>query len=150
KEEEKNAVEETDKPDKLVVWVNDEESQKVALREIFDKYEEETGITVEQVEMNMLDQIEALALDGPAGKGPDLFFQPHDRIGNIVLQGLADPVELGDAKEEYVGTSIEAVTYDGDIWGAPLVVETYGTFYNKDLVDKAPETMDELMEIAKT
>ncbi|GIN56717.1 extracellular solute-binding protein [Lederbergia ruris] len=147
---EENKGEETDKPEKLTVWVNDEESQKVVLREIFDKYEEETGITIETVEMNMLDQIEALALDGPAGKGPDLFFQPHDRIGNVVLQGLAEPVDLGEVQGDYVDTAIEAVTYDGEIWGAPLVVETYGTFYNKDLVEKAPETMDELMEIAES
>src|SRR5699024_12214389 len=99
--------------------------------------------------MNMLDQIEAVALDGLSGIGPDLFFQPHDRIGNVVLQGLAEPVDLGDAQSSYVDTAIDAVTYDGDVWGAPLVVETYGTFYNKQLVDKAPETMDELMDIAK-
>lgn len=147
KEENKEA--ESDKPEKLVVWVNDEEKQKEALRVIFDKYEQETGIKVESLAMSMLDQVEAMALDGPAGKGPDLFFQPHDRIGNIVLQGLAQPVDLGDAKGDYVQTAIDAVTYDGDIYGAPLVVETYGTFYNKDLVDKAPETMEELMAIAK-
>ena len=86
---EKENTGESDKPEKLVVWVNDEASQKAALNEIFTKYEEETGIKIESVEMNMLDQIEALALDGPSGKGPDLFFQPHDRIGNVVLQGLA-------------------------------------------------------------
>jgi len=146
---EKENTGESDKPEKLAVWVNDEASQKAALNEIFTKYEEETGIKIESVEMNMLDQIEALALDGPSGKGPDLFFQPHDRIGNVVLQGLAEPVDLGDAKSSYVDTAIDAVTYDGDVWGAPLVVETYGTFYNKQLVDKAPETMDELMDIAK-
>lgn len=147
--EKKENKAEADKPEKLVVWVNDEEKQKDALREIFDKYEQEKGIKVETVTMSMLDQVEALALDGPAGKGPDLFFQPHDRIGNIVLQGLAAPVDLSDVKDDYVGTAIDAVTYDGETWGAPLVVETYGTFYNKDLVEKAPETMEELMAIAE-
>ncbi|RDI47804.1 sugar ABC transporter substrate-binding protein [Falsibacillus pallidus] len=148
-EDTKKKTEEAAKPDKLVVWVNNEDKQKQALQDIFAKYTEKTGIKVEAVPMDMLDQVKTLALDGPAGKGPDLFFQPHDRIGSIVLQGLADPVDLGDAKGDYIDTAVDAVTYDGKVWGAPLVVETYGTFYNKDLVDKAPETMDELMEIAK-
>jgi len=81
------------------------------------------------VGVNMLDQTKKLALDGPAGKGPDVFYQPHDRIGDIVLQGLADPVDLGDAKGEYSPTAINAVTYDGKTYGVPMVVETYGVFY---------------------
>ncbi|MEW9501623.1 extracellular solute-binding protein [Jeotgalibacillus marinus] len=141
--------EEAEKPESLKVWVNPVEDQKAALDEIFSKYTEETGIEIEATPMNMLDQIEALNLDGPAGNGPDLFFQPHDRIGNIILQNLATPVDLGDAEGEYSETAIEAVTFDGEIWGAPLVVETYGTFYNKDLVDEAPTTMEELMAIAE-
>ncbi|WP_199426422.1 sugar ABC transporter substrate-binding protein [Thermaerobacillus caldiproteolyticus] len=143
------ATENVKKPEKLVVWVNDEEKQKQALSDIFKKYTEKTGIKIEMVAVSMLDQAKKLALDGPAGKGPDVFYQPHDRIGDIVLQGLADPVDLGDVKGEYSKTAIDAVTYDGDIYGAPLVVETYGLFYNKDLVPQAPKTMDELMNIAK-
>jgi arabinogalactan oligomer/maltooligosaccharide transport system substrate-binding protein len=137
------------KPEKLVVWVNDEEKQKQALSDIFKKYTEKTGIKIEMVAVSMLDQAKKLALDGPAGKGPDVFYQPHDRIGDIVLQGLAEPVDLGDAKNDYSKTAINAVTYDGEIYGAPMVVETYGLFYNKDLVPQAPKTMDELMNIAK-
>ncbi len=78
-----------------------------------------------------------------------MFYQPHDRIGDIVLQGLADPVDLGDAKGEYSPTAINAVTYDGKTYGVPMVVETYGVFYNKNLVPEAPKTMDDLMNIAK-
>ncbi|WAA13045.1 sugar ABC transporter substrate-binding protein [Fervidibacillus halotolerans] len=143
-----NSGEEVEKPDKLVVWVNDEEKQKEALEQIFNKYTEETGIEIEMVEVSMLDQIQNLSLDGPAGKGPDVFFQPHDRIGDIVLQGLADPIDLGDEKEDYSETAISAVTYDGETYGAPLVVETYGMFYNKDRVSEAPKTFEELQKIA--
>ncbi|WP_457786437.1 sugar ABC transporter substrate-binding protein [Geobacillus sp. Geo 8.1] len=142
-------AEQDKKPEKLVVWVNDDEKQKQALKDIFQKYTEKTGIKIEMVAVSMLDQTKKLALDGPAGKGPDVFYQPHDRIGDIVLQGLADPVDLGDAKGEYSPTAINAVTYDGKTYGVPMVVETYGVFYNKNLVPEAPKTMDDLMNIAK-
>ncbi|GCD83830.1 maltose ABC transporter substrate-binding protein [Parageobacillus thermoglucosidasius] len=144
-----NATENVKKPEKLVVWVNDEEKQKQALNDIFKKYTEKTGIKVETVAVSMLDQAKKIALDGPAGKGPDIFYQPHDRIGDIVLQGLADPVDLGDAKSEYSKTAMDAVTYDAQTYGVPFVVETYGLFYNKNLVPEAPKTMEELMKIAK-
>ncbi|WP_227395783.1 sugar ABC transporter substrate-binding protein [Jeotgalibacillus aurantiacus] len=139
----------SEQPESLKVWVNDSEEQKAALDELFARYTEETGIAIETTPMNMLDQVEALNLDGPAGNGPDLFFQPHDRIGNIVLQGLAAPIDLGEAEGDYSETAIEAITYDGETYGAPLVVETYATFYNKDLVPEAPATMDDLMAIAE-
>ncbi|GGD17773.1 sugar ABC transporter substrate-binding protein [Pontibacillus salipaludis] len=140
---------ESGKPDTLTLWVNDDDKQVEAIKTITDKYTEETGINIEMTRINMTDQVEKLDLDGPTGNGPDLFFQPHDRLGNLVVRGLAEPVDLGDAKDGYTDTAISAMTYDGDIWGAPAVIETYGLFYNKSLVDKAPETMDELMAIAK-
>ncbi|GAA0348640.1 sugar ABC transporter substrate-binding protein [Bacillus horti] len=140
---------EANKPDSLKVWVNDESTQREALQTIFDNFETEYGIKVDVTPMNMLDQIEALALDAPAGNGPDIFFQPHDRIGNIVSSGLAEPVSIDDVIGDYVDTAIDAVTYDGEYYGLPLVVETYATYYNKSLVDKAPETMAEVMQIAE-
>jgi arabinogalactan oligomer/maltooligosaccharide transport system substrate-binding protein len=139
---------EASKPDKLVVWVNNEEQQKKALKEIFDAYTEKTGITVKMVSVNMLDQVKNLALDGPAGKGPDIFFQPHDRIGDIVMQGLAEPVNIDDVKSSYSETAISAVTYDGKIYGVPQVIETYGLYYNKDRVKEPPKTLEELQKIA--
>ncbi|GAA0314522.1 maltodextrin ABC transporter substrate-binding protein [Bacillus carboniphilus] len=137
-----------EKPESLKVWVNDEEKQKEALQTIFDKYTEETGIEIDVTAISMLDQVEAIALDGPAGNGPDIFFQPHDRIGSIVAAGHADPVDLGDALDTYTQSAVDAVTYDGETYGAPLVVETYGLFYNKDLVENAPATIEELNAIA--
>ncbi|KIL45657.1 sugar ABC transporter substrate-binding protein [Jeotgalibacillus soli] len=144
-----DAATEGDQPEVLKVWVNDDEDQTAAATQVFEKFTEETGIEIEATPMNMLDAVQALDLDGPAGNGPDLFFQPHDRIGDLVNRGLAAPIDLGDAEGEYSETAIKAVTFDGATYGAPLVVETYATFYNKDLVEEAPATMDELMAIAK-
>ncbi|MGD6833797.1 sugar ABC transporter substrate-binding protein [Sutcliffiella halmapala] len=138
-----------EKPEKLTVWVNDQEEQKAALEEIFAAYTEETGIKVEATGISMLDQIEVLALDAPSGKGPDIYFQPHDRIGDIVLQGLADPIDLGEDAAKYSETAMDAVTVDGEVYGVPQVIETYGLFYNKDLVSaEEVATMEGLMKVA--
>jgi arabinogalactan oligomer/maltooligosaccharide transport system substrate-binding protein len=138
------------KPDSLTMWVNDEESQVQAYEEIAAKYEEENGISVNIVPQSMLDQLDALSLDGPAGHGPDLFFHPHDRVGAIYLQGLAAELEVtADQLAGYPEGALQALSYEGFQFGIPAVIETYGLFYNTDLIPEAPETMDELLEIAK-
>src|SRR5690625_2105432 len=72
-----------EKPEKLVLWVNDEEVQIAALETMTENYKNETDIEVELIPVDMLDQVEKLDLEGPAGNGPDIIFQPHDRIGDL-------------------------------------------------------------------
>lgn len=149
KKEEKADGEMPEKPEKLKLWVNAEEKQEEAVKQITEKYTEETGIEIEMVPVDMLEQVEKLDVEGPAGNGPDIIFQPHDRIGDLVLRGLVDPVDLGDAESDYTDTALEAVTYDGDYWGYPAVIETYAMYYNKSLVDEEPTTMEDIMAIAE-
>lgn len=153
------------KPDSLNIWVNADDTQAKAIKDITDKYTEKTGIKVNATKINMLDQQKKLAVVGPQGKGPDLFFQPQDRIGDLVTQGLVAPVDPFVTQDELSGYSEPAlhavtVTYKepslGDteakshIYGFPAVTETYTLFYNKDLVKNPPKTFDELKATAKS
>lgn len=137
-----------EKPDKLKLWVNAEEKQEDAVKEITEKYTEETGIEVELVPVDMLEQVEKLDVEGPVGNGPDIIFQPHDRIGDLVIRGLVDSVDLGENESDYTDTALEAIQYDGEYWGFPAVVDTYAMYYNKSLVDE-PKTMEDIMTIAE-
>ena len=139
-----------EKPEKLLLWVNAEEKQEEAIAKITESYTEETGIKVDLVPVDMLEQVEKLDLEGPAGNGPDIIFQPHDRIGDLVTRGLVDPVNLSELKGDYTETALEAVQYDGESWGYPAVIETYGMYYNKALVNEAPQTMADIMTIAES
>src|SRR5699024_9464148 len=71
----------TEKPEKLKLWVNDEDKQEQAVEEITDKYTDETGIEVELTPVDMLDQIEKLDVESAAGHGHDNIFQAHYRVG---------------------------------------------------------------------
>ena len=105
-----------EKPDSLLVWINDEDIAEDVSLEIFERYTEETGIEVEYERVALPDQLQELALAGPTGDGPDLFFQPQDRLGDAVTQGLAVPFNYTD--EELNGFSeaaIDAFTYEGEI-----------------------------------
>lgn len=138
---------EPEKPESLSVWL-DGENQIATYGEIFDKYEEETGIAVEYTEVSMTDQLEQLSLDAPAGQGPDIFQQAHDMIGSAYLQGLGlelDPEEFD--LENFNENAIEAYTYEGSLMGVPFASESAALYYNKDLIDEAPATTEELESI---
>ena len=142
-----------EKPESLHMWVNNEEQQLDAYEEITARFTEEYGIDVQITPYEMLEQLEGMSLDGPAGQGPDLFFQPHDRMGDIYLQGLAAELDLTDDQLERLGEyneeAVQSFSFEGIQFGIPAVVETYALFVNNELVPEAPETMDELMDIAR-
>lgn len=140
-----------EKPDELVVWVNDEEEALEAARAMFDKYSEETGIDISLEAVPMPDQVQRLSLAGPAGDGPDLFFQPQDRLGDVVAQGLAEPLRLSDVElNEYSEAAIDAFTYEGEVYGVPVAIETYFIYYNKSIINEVPTTIDEVFEMSET
>lgn len=147
--EESTEGEMPEKPESLTLWVNAEEKQEEAVKQITDKYTDETGIAVELVPVDMLEQVEKLDVEGPAGNGPDIIFQPHDRIGDLAIRGLVDPVDLSEVESEYTDIALDGVTFDGEYWGYPAVMETYAMYYNKSLVESEPETMEDIMAIAE-
>ena len=118
------------------------------INEIKDTFEKENDVKIKLVEKDMFDQLESLALDGPAGKGPDVMMAAYDRIGALGQQGHLAEVKLGN-ESAYDETDKAQVTYDGKIYGEPAVIETRVLYYNKDLVDTAPATFKDLENLSK-
>lgn len=89
----------------------------------------------------------------PAGQGPDILMEPHDRLGSFIVPGLlsAAPKNLLTAaqKSDYVPVSLQAFSYGGKLYGLPWARETYFMFYNKDLVKAPPTTWGGVIETAK-
>lgn len=93
-----------------------------------------------------------IALDGPAGVGPDLFAAPHDKLGELVAGGHIKPtVGFDIIKSEVLGACSKALTYDGVMYGYPVSAETYALFYNKALVSESelPKTWEDLIPWAQ-
>lgn len=86
----------------------------------------------------------------PGGDGPELFAWAHDWIGahheREFLYDASDDLDV-DLEEEFVSTGVDAVTYQGNVYGLPLAGEVPTLMYNKDLVDEPPETFDEMESI---
>jgi arabinogalactan oligomer/maltooligosaccharide transport system substrate-binding protein len=146
-------TENINKPDKLVMWVHDEPVQLDAYKEITESFTNEYGIAVEIIPYAQGDQLEGIALDGPSGIGPDLFYTAHDQIGNIYNQGLAAELEFTEKQAKklsnYNKDVIQSFSYEGEQYGIPAVVETYLMFYNKSIIDSPPTTISEMMSLPK-
>ncbi|PKR78177.1 cyclodextrin-binding protein [Halalkalibacillus sediminis] len=138
-----------EKPEKLVVWADEEKS--VGIEDAIAAFEEEHGIEIEVSELEMATkQKEQLRLDGPAGTGPDVLTLPHDQIGQMAKEGLVDPISVDDETLGiYTDSSVQAVTFEGETYGIPKATETPVLIYNKEHMEEAPESMEELYEMSQ-
>ncbi len=93
------------------------------------------------------------------GTGPDVAACALDWVTTLGNAGLLAPLDDYIAADgvdtaEYVQGAINASTINGNLYGLPFRSETYVLYYNVDILkaagfDKAPETWDEVVEIAK-
>jgi len=131
--------------DNLTLWVYDDGRIEV-LTQLGEEFAEEfgVGVTVEAVD---LAELRNQMLLGASGSGPDLAIIPHDNLGALVENGAVAEIDLGDKAGEYLPNAVTGFTYNGAVYGVPLVVENIGFFYNTDMVDAAPTTWDEVREV---
>lgn len=118
------------------------------INSIKDQFEKDNDVKIKLVEKDMFEQLEALPLDGPANKAPDVMMSAYDRIGSLGIQGHLAEVKLGN-NDNYDDTDKAQVTINGKIYGEPAVIETLVLFYNKDLVPEAPKTFSDLEALGK-
>jgi maltose/maltodextrin transport system substrate-binding protein len=123
---------------KLLVWINGDKAYS-GLQKVGDAFEKVSGVKV--VVEHPVDATDKFQQAAGAGKGPDVFCWPHDRVGDWAKAGLLTPLRPSPR--------LKAMTYRGRIWGYPIAIETTGLIYNKALVPKPPQTWDEVIAIDK-
>lgn len=131
----------------LLVWAD--ETRATVVEELGAAFAEEYGVELVVQQMAFGDIRDQLRIAGPAGEGPDVIIGAHDWVGELVTNGLLAPIDLGERAEEFVPVSLTAFTWDGELYGIPYAVENIGFFYNTDLVEAAPATWDEVVEVSK-
>jgi maltose/maltodextrin transport system substrate-binding protein len=132
---------------KLLVWINGDKAY-TGLQKVGDAFEKASGVKV--VVEHPVDATDKFQQAAGAGKGPDIFCWPHDRVGEWAKSGLLTPLrpskKIYDEVEE---AAWKAFAYQGKIWGYPIAIETTGLIYNKALVPTPPATFDELIALDK-
>ncbi|HEX2013049.1 MAG TPA: maltose/maltodextrin ABC transporter substrate-binding protein MalE [Roseateles sp.] len=134
-------------PHKLLVWINGDKAYN-GLQKVGNAFEKVSGVKV--VVEHPVDAPDKFQQAAGAGKGPDVFCWPHDRVGEWAKAGLIMPVQPGRRLHAEVDEAAwRAFGYRGKTWGYPIAFETSGLIYNKALVTEPPATFDELIALDK-
>ena len=134
-------------PPRLLVWINGDKGYN-GLQKVGDAFEKVSGVkVVVQHPEGAPDKFQAAA---GAGKGPDIFCWPHDRVGEWAKSGLIVPVQPPRRiRDEIEASAWQAFTWRGKVWGYPLAIEAIGLIYNKALVKTPPATWDDVFALDK-
>ena len=126
----------------LRVWINGDKGYN-GLQKVGDRFEAESGVRV--VVQHPEGAPDKFQSSTGAGKGPDVFCWPHDRVGEWARSGLIVPVyprrKLRDSIES---SAWDAFGYNGKTWGYPLAIEAIGLIYNRQLVPTPPKDFAEI------
>jgi len=129
----------------LVIWAD--EKRIPALEALVDEFAATAGVEIVLEQVALSDMQEQTRIAIPAGEGPDIFINPHDRTGESVESGLIAPIDLGAKEDQFLQSALDAFTYNGQLYGMPYATENVALFRNVDLVPEPVETWDELMEV---
>ncbi|KJL31110.1 sugar ABC transporter substrate-binding protein [Microbacterium oxydans] len=128
----------------LVIWTDAE--REAAITSAAKAFEEETGAKVTLVQKNFEDLRNDFIAQVPTGEGPDITVGAHDWLGALVAAGVVDTIDLGDKASEFEHVSLDAMTYDGQLYALPYSLETIALVQNVDLVGaEAPATWDDMI-----
>lgn len=131
----------------LVIWTDAEREQ--ALTEAAKQFEADTGATVTLIQKNFEDLRNDFIAQVPTGEGPDITVGAHDWLGALVEAGVVNTLDIGDKADDFEEVALDAMTYDGQLYGLPYSTEAIALIQNADLVgDTAPTTWDELIAMA--
>ena len=132
-----------DSPSQIVVWVDADRG--TVLKDAAAAFTKESGVEVKLVQKDFAKIQEEFIAQVPTGKGPDITIAAHDCLGNLVANGVVQPVELGDTAADYQPVAITAMSYDGKTYGVPYSIENIALVRNVDLAPTAPATFDEMV-----
>ena len=132
-------------PPTLLVWINGDKAYN-GLQKVGQAFEKVSGVKV--VVEHPVDATDKFQQAASAGKGPDIFCWPHDRVGEWAKAGLLTPLRpSAQLRAEIEETAWRAFSYQGKTWGYPIAIETTGLLYNKALVPVPPKTFEEVIRL---
>jgi len=136
----------------FVIWMDNEEFADAIIPALEAEF---PGVTFQWHQMGNVDSMDALALDGPAGIGPDIIFFPHDRIHRGINDQLLLPLgpDISAWMEGRFHDAAVASAYDASSnfhFGIPMATESVALFYNRDILNsfgfEPATTFEELIE----
>ncbi|MEF1227291.1 maltose ABC transporter substrate-binding protein [Vibrio fortis] len=99
-----------------------------------------------------IDSASRLIQDGGSARVADVAEIEHDLLGRLVVAGgaMENLVSAERIDSTFMQNAISASKSEGVSYGFPVSFATTALFYNKDLLPKAPESFEEIVEFSKS
>ena len=144
----------------ITVWIHPyvAEEKKDELKTVFDGAigafnEKHPDVKVKLEEIPWKNREQKILTALAAGNGPDVFYQLPDQIPQFANKDVLEPLTpyLEDNNmDDFSPGSLEAGTYQGTLYGLPILQEAQMMFYNPDIIKdigedpaNVPKTWDE-------
>ncbi|MDO5286320.1 MAG: maltose ABC transporter substrate-binding protein [Actinomycetia bacterium] len=131
----------------ITVWVD--ANRQPVLKDVADQFTKETGVAVDLQVKDFSTIRDDAITQIPTGKGPDILIGAHDWTGKLVQNGVVAPVELGSKASQFQSVSVQAMTYEGKVYGVPYSLENLGLLRNTALAPTAPTSWADLVTTGK-
>ncbi|SDJ99201.1 extracellular solute-binding protein [Microbulbifer yueqingensis] len=140
--------------EELLLWHGYRGEERRALEQLLEDYNRnQPDARVKALAVPFGSFADKLSAALPRGQGPDLFIFGHDRIGGWARAGntVAPVDDLVPARvlARFPPSLVEAMRFEGRLYGLPFNFKSTALIYNRALVRHAPETTDELLALAR-
>ncbi len=138
----------------LVVWHGYRGAEKAAFEKVAAAYSSKTArVSIKTLAVPYDAYADKITAAVPRGKGPDVFIFAQDRMGGWVEAGKTiEPLDFfldDEITGRFLKNTMDAMTYQGSVWGLPLNYKCITLIYNKALLKNPPKTSGELVPLAK-
>lgn len=134
----------------LVVWHAYRGAEEEALKEAASRWNgQELGMKVRLLPVPYEAFANRLTSAIPRGHGPDIFIAAHERAADWDRSGLLRRLDGEVEREAHHSVTVEALEVGGHLMGVPLAFKGLALFYNTDVIEEAPSTTAELLEVAR-
>lgn len=137
---------------RIVIWHQMMVDERKILEKHIKKYMElNPDIVVEQLYKETEELRSGYIIAAIAGQGPDLIYGPSDQVGPFQVMDIIMPLENLLEKEYLDSFNPKALTYyKGHLYQIADKLGNHLTLvYNKDLIQKPPETDEDLIKISQ-
>ena len=131
----------------ITIWADD--TRAPILQDLAEGFAAEYGVALIVEEIGFGDIRDQMSIAAPAGEGPDIIVGAHDWLGELVSNGLLAPMDLGPQADNFVPATLDAFSYNGELYGMPNAFENVAFFINTDIVPECPATWDEVFTISE-
>ena len=139
---------------RVVLWHSYQAVERQALDKLVARFNQVQGrIQVETLAIPYGSFVDKLNAALPRGQGPDLFLFAHDRVGDWAESGVLEPIEFWTNEatvRRFFPKTLEALTYEGSLYGLPMAFKTCALYYNRKLVETPPSTTKQMIFMAQS